>query len=120
MALVGSLVVLGCASGSGGDTSAFEDAGRSGPQDVRVLVDNQNFNQATIYAIWGAGGRVRLGIVNSQRSEEFVIPWRSADIKMEIRLLSAGTYETYRQAVAPGDYLELILTATMDRYRAIR
>lgn len=120
MALVGSLVVLGCASGSGGDTSAFEDAGRSGPQEVRVLVDNQNFNQATIYAIWGAGGRVRLGIVNSQRSEEFVIPWRSADLKMEIRLLSAGTYETYRLPVAPGDYLELILTATMDRYRAIR
>jgi hypothetical protein len=112
------LAAAGCASGP----AEVPDWGGAGnPQeDIRVWVDNQNTSDATIYAVWGAGNRIRLGQVMAKSEGMFTTRWRSPDLRMEIRLLAAGTYGTNQIPVDPGDELELILTPGMDRYRPIR
>ncbi len=115
-----SLGGAACASSGSGGGGWDSGSGQPLENEVRIRVENQNTAQATIYAIWGAGGRVRLGIVNSNSVEVFTTTWRAPDLSMEMRLLAAGTYASNSIPVSPGEVLELVLTPGMDRYRPIR
>ena len=70
--MVLGLAVAGCASGP----ADVPDWGGTGDpsEDVRVWVDNQNTSDATIYAVWGAGNRIRLGQVMAKSEGMFTTP----------------------------------------------
>ncbi|MBI4539968.1 MAG: hypothetical protein HY704_10725 [Gemmatimonadetes bacterium] len=105
LALALLLPLAGCI---GRRESALSGSGRRGEQ-VTVEVENQNFYDATIYAI-GDGSRSRLGTVVGNTKQNFRLPWIPRDIRFEIRLQAGGTYTTHSLPVNPGDQLQLVVT----------
>jgi hypothetical protein len=78
---------------------------------VRLIVINNDFNDATLFAI-GPGERRRLGVVTGKSEANYMIPWRYvAPLQIEISVLAAGSCTTETLQVEPGEVLELqILT----------
>ena len=92
-------------------------AGRGGgrpredtPRDLTLVAKNQNFYDATLYAISPGSVRQRLGIVPGHSEETFVFRWSNLELRIEIDLLSVGSTVTDRLPVDEGDELELIIT----------
>ena len=110
---------IACCSGRSecvpGLASACALAGRGGQReaasrDLTLVAKNQNFYDATLYAISPGGIRQRLGIVSGHSEETFVFRWSNLDLRIEIDLLSVGSTVTDRLPVDEGDELELIIT----------
>ena len=109
-----SVGAIGCASGSSGSSDAYDRSG-SKSRDVTVIVDNLNTSDATLYMIWGAGNRVRLGRISGLSEGEFTTRWYGPDVRMEARFLAGETYVTNSLPVSPGEILELRLPGNLDR-----
>lgn len=93
---------------------------RSVPQEpVSVHVENQNFNDATIYAIT-QGAPVRLGNVTGHSHADFVLPHGSREVSFHIHLLASSNYQTETLSVFPGDRLELVIAPDLGTTRLIR
>lgn len=67
-ALTVAALMTGCAS-SGQD----QGSENQGPDRVTLTVDNQNWQDATVYLV-GNGPRVRLGTVSTNGSDRFILP----------------------------------------------
>ena len=80
------------------------------PRDLTLVATNQNFYDATLYAISPGNVRQRLGIVPGHSEETFVFRWSNLELRIEIDLLSVGSTLTDRLPVDEGDELELIIT----------
>lgn len=79
--------------------SGWDDA----PGDSFVLeVENQNFNEARLYARWN-GMRERIGSVVGNRSQNFTLRWRTGDLRVEVDFLAAGGFISDPVVVNPGD-----------------
>jgi hypothetical protein len=103
------LCATACASGSPTRTGdPFSDR----PTNVRLNVQNRNFNDATLYVIddvSASGGR-RLGIVGGNSSARFVLEWNFAsDLSIRIDTLG-GSCITPPLTVGPGEELNLEIT----------
>jgi hypothetical protein len=82
---------------------------------------NQNFLDASLYAVWGNGRRFRIGDVTGNTEREFTLRWETYDLQVQIRLLSVeGSYLTDPMSVYEGDYLELVVDPGLDRRIRIR
>jgi hypothetical protein len=93
-----------CSQVTGSPQSPFGD---TQPSEVRIIVINNDFNDATLYAR-GNGERRRLGVVTGKTEASYVIPWRlSGPLQIEISILASGSCTTSPLAVDPGDILEL-------------
>ena len=79
-------------------------------RDITLVARNQNFYDATLYAIGLGGTRQRIGIVQGHSDESFVFRWSSLELRIEIDLLSVGSALTHQMPVDEGDELELIIT----------
>jgi hypothetical protein len=102
--LLTALAAGSCAGLSGGPQDPF--GGQQTPQ-VRIIVINNDFNDATLFAR-GNGERRRLGVVTGKTEASYVIPWRlSGPMQIEINILTAGSCTTSPLEVEPGDVLEL-------------
>ncbi|KRT64844.1 MAG: hypothetical protein XU13_C0154G0002 [Candidatus Rokubacteria bacterium CSP1-6] len=77
-------------------------------RDFTIEVDNNNFHDATVYAVRG-GLRLRLGFVSGFRSDTFKFRWPDGDLRIEIKLLAAGSYYTQVMSVDQGDELQLTI-----------
>ncbi|GBD32523.1 MAG: hypothetical protein KatS3mg081_2432 [Gemmatimonadales bacterium] len=75
---------------------------------LTVEVDNQNFYDATIYAV-RPGLRLRIGRVVGFNKETFEFAWPDLDLRFEIALLSVGSYYTWSLPVERGDQLALTI-----------
>ncbi len=96
---------------------ARRGAGPGGPGRVPVEVENQNFYDATIYAI-ANGARVRIGQVGGNRSAILAAPFpATGQLGFEIRLLAIGAFTSHSVQVAPGDTVHLIVPADLHRYQ---
>lgn len=113
--LVTVLVLAGCSSsgrtsgsdpfsgGGGGD----RPQGRAG--QLRVQVQNQNFNEATITAR-GPGVRRRLGRIGGAESRTFTLPWSTANrLYFEVDLLGGDDCVTNAVDVSPGETVRLVI-----------
>jgi hypothetical protein len=81
-----ALATVGCASTG----RPVEDEGGAA-QDVEVTVENQNFQDAVVYAIWGAGPRDRLGTVTGNTTETFTTEVRAGgDMRIEVDLIAGN------------------------------
>ncbi len=69
-------------------------------------VDNQNFYDATIYAV-RPGLRQRIGYVVGEHQGKFSFRWPDGDLRLEIDLLAVGAYYTQVMDVQQGDQLQL-------------
>ena len=77
------------------------------PDELRVTVDNQNFNDLRIYAITTGGPR-SLGRVGGQSRVEFRLEWRQLDdIRFRLEFLAGDQFTTTRLNVSPGDIVEV-------------
>lgn len=86
---------------------------------VIVHVENQNFNDATIYAIVRSS-RVRLGQVAGHAQAEFEVPFRPTDLAFDIDLLAGRTFRTGTVLVSPGDEVFVVITADLRGSRVYR
>ncbi len=92
-------VLGGCASGPPPE---------SGPPVV-VEIQNNNFQDATVYAI-REGERRRLGVVVGKTDETFGIPWRpNFTLRLEVRFLGGGACATRIIPMEPGQRYVLAL-----------
>lgn len=100
------LFATACASGF---ASNADDPFSDRPSNVRLNVQNRNFNDATLYVIddvSDSNGR-RIGVVGGNSSARFVLDWNFAsDMSIRIDTL-AGSCITPPLTVGPGEELEL-------------
>lgn len=79
---------------------------------MTVHVDNHNFNDATVYA-YTRGSTFRLGSVGGKGTGSFTLPSPIYDVAFIIHLLASDNFQTVTIGVAPGDHLELVITADL-------
>ena len=107
MLLVGVACLVGAAPGAGAPHVAAAQAQDSvSPRTISLDVENQNFYDATIYAV-RPGLRQRVGYVNGEGKSTFSFRWPDGDLQLEIRLLAVGSYYTQVMDVQQGDELQL-------------
>ncbi len=105
-----ALLLGGCASTPGtGQASVdpFSDGGAVS-DEVMLTVQNNDFRDATIYAIW-SGLKRRVGTVTGKTSETFRMDWRSEEVQLEIDYLGGGGYLSERVPVTQGDHLNFVI-----------
>ncbi len=90
----------------------FTDPGGS-DGEVRVSVDNQNFNDASIYARRG-GERIRLGDVTGKTRGTFSVRWDfTLTMEFEVSLIGGGGCVTRPLSVAAGEDVWLRVPVNM-------
>jgi hypothetical protein len=105
-------LLAGCATSQGSDrvTDPFGGGGAAS-EDVLLTVENNDFRDASIYALWN-GMRRRVGSVTGKTSETFRMEWRSEEIQLEIDFLGGGSGDDYvseRVPVMQGDHLNFVI-----------
>jgi hypothetical protein len=108
MQLGAALLLCGCQLLGGGRGSGEEE-----PRPAPILtlhVENQNFYDATLYALAPSGERQRLGIVTGNSQGTFTFRWPQDELRVIIQLLAGGSTATDPILVNPGDSLNLIIT----------
>jgi hypothetical protein len=110
VALAGLAGLSGCAGTPASDPF---DAGFGEPRPVRVEVVNNNFNDATIWAVYPAD-RVRLGTVSGKSQSNFNLRTRTAEpVYMEIDMVGGSRCITDQLTVDEGDVLRLEIPVEM-------
>jgi hypothetical protein len=104
--VVGVVLLMGAAPGSGQSPHATVRAQDSVARGISLQVDNQNFYDATIYAV-RLGSRQRIGYVTGEQTGNFTFRWPDGDLRLEIDLLAVGSYYTEVLDVQQGDQLQL-------------
>ena len=110
MHLSATLLLGGCALlGGGRSGSEGEDQPRPAPV-LTLHVENQNFYDATLYALARSGEQQRLGVVTGNSQGTFTFRWQQDELRVIIRLLAGGSTATEPILVNPGDSLNLVIT----------
>ena len=99
------LVAAGCAS-SGED--AF-DRSSAQAQEAMLTAENQNFSDATIYAVWDAGNRQRLGMVTGLTSQTFELDIKGSELRLQVDFIAGGEFMSDRIMVNPGDHVQVTI-----------
>jgi hypothetical protein len=109
------LMAVGCASATGSG-NPFTAAGAN---RIHIKVRNENFYDATIWAVVGGARQQRLGIVMSNHDEDFTMAWSvSRTLQFDIDLVTGNMRcRTDALTVDPGDVLELQITADFGQMR---
>ena len=103
--VLGAACLLVAASGGGASAQNVARVRDSVPRGVSLEVDNQNFYDATIYAV-RPGLRQRVGYVTGEQKSTFSFRWPDGDLRLEIDLLSVGSYYTQVMDVQQVDELQ--------------
>ncbi len=105
---LGAALLLGGCKLLGGKGGAEEE-----PRPAPILtlhVENQNFYDATLYALARSGERQRLGVVTGNSQATFSFRWLQDEVRVVIQLLAGGSTATEPILVNPGDSLNLIIS----------
>ncbi len=116
--VVTGLVLAVAACGLIGTAADDEFEPRQAPE-LTLSVTNRNFYDATLYAVWSAR-RHRLGRVSGNGERSFKFRWEHLELRVEINLLSVGSYYTLPIMVEAGDELELVIEAALDKRIRLR
>jgi hypothetical protein len=110
-----AVAVLAAASLLGACSLVHHYFGRSGDEGpapkpiVTLSVENQNYYDATVYAVTEAGERQRIGRVTGLTRSTFTFRWLHNDLRVLIQLLADGSAITQPVPVNPGDSLNLVI-----------
>ncbi|MDE2793933.1 MAG: hypothetical protein OXL34_03855 [Gemmatimonadota bacterium] len=110
--LAGAAALGACARSPVIRPNPFEGGSASG--NIRIAVENRNFNQATLESL-GPVQR-RIGIVGGLARREFTLPWPTdGDLRIRIDLLAGGRFTTNRVALKGGDTAYLTIENPVQR-----
>jgi hypothetical protein len=76
---------------------------------ITLRVENQNYYDATVYAVTDAGERRRIGRVTGLSHDTFRFRWLHDQLRVLIQLLADGSEVTQPVLVQPGDSLNLVI-----------
>jgi len=76
---------------------------------VQLTIQNNRFNDATIYAEWSGIGRRLVGRVTGKTSETFIFDLESHRIRIKAEFIAGGRFTTDEIGVSGGDHLELVI-----------
>ena len=76
---------------------------------VTLRVENQNYYDATVYALSEGGERQRVGRVTGLTHDTFTFRWPHDELRIIIQLLAGGSAVTEPVLVNPGDSLNLVI-----------
>ena len=118
-ALAGAaLALVACASGnprSAGSPFSQDPAER---QEIKISVQNNNFSDATLWALVRDGRRQRLGQVTGKTEAVFTVPWSfSEPMRIEFDLVAGPRCTTESLDVDPGDTIEMIIAVDFSTMR---
>jgi len=82
------VVMSGCIGGLGRSPDPFGSRAEQGREQLRVEVQNLNFNDATVFAV-RQGQRIRLGQVTGKNDGKFTVEWNLA-LPVEFRIDIVG------------------------------
>lgn len=107
-----TLVVGACAAGAPGSQPRVDpfDTARADSDDVLLTVQNNDFRDASIYALWN-GVKRRVGSVTGLTSQTFRMSWQGEVIQLEIDFLGGGGFMSERMSVTQGDHLDFVIMA---------
>lgn len=116
-----AVLVAGCAAGTGGVANGDSDLLDQEPRrELTVEVKNLNFYDAELY-LTDTVQRTRLGFVGGNSTQTFEFRWSSPrTLRIEIHLVSVGTYFSDALPVEEGDELELVIEPDLHRQRPSR
>ena len=97
------IAVAGCATTGG----APDDQGER--NQVVIEVQNDNFNQATVYF---PDGSRRIGVVGGKSEATFQLEWHFPEIEVQIRLLAGGSAILRPRSGGSGETWRFIIPAT--------
>ena len=98
--LAAALVGGACATG-GRDTGAEREA--------MLIADNQNFKDATVYAVWDDGTRERLGTVTGLTRETFALDVDGRGLQLEVDFLAGRSFLSDELLISPGEHLQVTI-----------
>lgn len=103
-AAVLALTLAGCSKGWGQAQNPFAPPGARGNDgQVQVLIENQNFGDATVHALRG-GERIRLGDVTGKSERRFTVRWNfTLPMEFEVRIRGGDGCRIRAMSVDPGD-----------------
>ena len=104
--LAAALMVAGC-GGGGEDRETPAPAGQRDMGTMTLTIQNNNFNAATVYALWPAPKR--LGRVEGKSERSFTIPIESTDVTFEGRLQTGSPTSVGPVAALPGREYTLVI-----------
>lgn len=108
--LAAAVLASGCASSGRPIVSREEGAGT----DVQITVENQNFKDATIYAVWGTGPRDMLGMVTGNTTQTFTTPSRIGDLRVRVDLIAGDDVVSESMGVFEGDHIHVTIPPSAD------
>jgi hypothetical protein len=111
LALLTALLGSGCAAGSA-LTEGVEDP--MDPNDkfgsvVRLTVQNNDFKDATVYAVWQGANRRRIGMVTGKTSATFTFDWVSHILSIEADFVAGEGFVSDPIEVWEGDHVDLVI-----------
>ena len=100
------LVWAGCATNEA--ANPFRPGGVT-PENIRIEIENQGFNDVRIYAVSVAGNQL-LGQVPGKATRNFTLRWqRLDDVRLRMDFLAGDTHDSNVVDAAPGDQLRLVI-----------
>jgi hypothetical protein len=105
------LLVLSAALVAGGCASRGRAISSDGAaNEVQITVENQNFKDAVVYAIWGAGTRDRLGMVTGNTTQTLTAPVRGGgDLRIEVDFIAGNDVVTESIGTFRGDRIQVTI-----------
>jgi hypothetical protein len=107
LALALLLALAGCGAARSPDRGD-PFAGGAQADDVLITVENNDFRDATVYALWN-GVRRRVGGVTGKTTQTFRVDWRSEYLQFHVDFLGQGEYRSEVVPVDRGDHLNFVI-----------
>ena len=113
---LGAAALLGACSlvhhyfgGGGGGAAAAAETAPAPKPIITLRVENQNYYDATVYAVSDGGERQRLGQVTGLTHGTFTFRWLHEELRVIIQLLAGGSTVSQPVLVNPGDSINLVI-----------
>jgi hypothetical protein len=112
LALATALLGSGCAAANEMAGNQVDDP--MAPNDkfgsvVQLTVQNNDFKDATVYAVWEGSGRRRIGMVTGKTSATFTFDWVSHRMHIEADFVAGEGFTSDEIEVWEGDHLDLVI-----------
>ncbi|MXW17787.1 MAG: hypothetical protein F4139_15755 [Gemmatimonadetes bacterium] len=98
------LAAAGCVTTGG----ARDDRDR---EEIVIEVQNDNFNQATVY--YPDGSSRRIGIVGGKSKATFRVEWYHPEVELSVRLLTGGSFRLRPRSGGRGEIWRFIIPANL-------
>ena len=109
VAATASVLSLGCFAVTARSENPLAREGHSERREIELLVRNQNFNQATVYASASGDGSRKVGVVGGHSQATLRFDWPFSYIRLRVRFLAGDEVFSETMSVSPGELLELVI-----------